>query len=379
MVPVRWRRADTSPAGRVAPVEIFFDVVFVLTLLQLTQILEADLSLAAFGRVALIFAVLWFMYTGYAWLTNQVPPRLPYQKVLLLAGMAGFLLTAVGLPDAVTGTAVFFGLGYLLVACVHFALFAQFDIRFAVLLAPYNLGSALLILAAGFVGSSWAYLLWGLAFLLQTVVPYLLPRWSWVGRAGLFHLNAEHFVERHNLLVIVALGESVVAIGLGLRGAHLTAGTAVAVLLALAVPAAMWWTYFSNTSAASRVLAAAEPGLRTRLAAPVYIFAHVLLLLGIVVTAAGIHDTVAHPGAAVEPATAVALSGGVALFLGGIAVGLRVLSVGSWRNRLTAAVATLATIPVGTAGSAALHLCAVIGVLLAMLAADHRRAARRPA
>ncbi|MGC5022383.1 low temperature requirement protein A [Micromonospora sp. DT47] len=111
----RWRDASGAPADRVTPVEVFFDVVFVFTLTQLTRILEADLSLAGFGRVLLLFGILWWMFDGYVWLANHVPPRLPAQKLLLFVGMAGFLIAAVGVPRAFAGSGVVFGAGYLVV------------------------------------------------------------------------------------------------------------------------------------------------------------------------------------------------------------------------------------------------------------------------
>ena len=163
-----------------------------------------------------MFGALWYMYGGYAWLTNHVPPRRPAQKLLLFAGMAGFFIAALGIPHAFEGTGALLGAGYLVVVCVHLILFTQADALQGVLwLAPYNLGGALLILAAGFVHGPAVYLLWIAGYLLMTVAPYLVPQYSWVGSARAFHVAAEHFVERHGLLVMIALGESVIAIGMG--------------------------------------------------------------------------------------------------------------------------------------------------------------------
>ncbi|MDQ3949487.1 MAG: low temperature requirement protein A, partial [Gemmatimonadota bacterium] len=158
MTPLRWRDARPAPAGPVTPVELFFDVVFVFTLTQLTRMLERDLSLAGAGRILLLFGVLWWMYGGYAWLTNHVPPQQTSQKLLLFAGMAGFLVAAVGIPHAFDRTGVVFGLGYLVVICVHLLLFTQSDALAGVRrLAPFNLTSAVLILIAGFVDGPAVY------------------------------------------------------------------------------------------------------------------------------------------------------------------------------------------------------------------------------
>jgi len=370
---MRWQAAP-APAGPVTPVELFFDMVFVFTLTQLTSLLEKDLSLAGVGRILLLFGVLWWMYGGYAWLTNHVPPRRVSQKLLLFAGMAGFLVAAVGMPRAFDGTGVVFGLGYLVVICVHLLLFTQSDAVAGVLrLAPFNVGAALLILAAGFVEGPAVYALWIAAFVLMAVIPYLIPRYSWVGGAAAFHVAAEHFVERHGLLVLVALGESVVAIGMGVDAEHLTAATIGAIILALVLPGELFWTYFSDARAAEHALAGTEIGARSLLSTRAYFFAHIPLLLGIVVTAAGIHSAIAHPGEPVEWRSASALGGGVALFLLGYADFQRAMGIGSPRSRIVAAAAVLATIPIGAKASAGIHLASVVAILAAMLVIDPSR------
>jgi low temperature requirement protein LtrA len=375
MARFRWRVTTTGPVGPVTPVELFFDVVFVFTITQLTRVFEKDLTLAGAGRVLLIFSVLWWMYSGYAWLTNHVPPRRVSQKLLLFAGMAGFVLAAVGIPHVFDGTGILFGAGYLVVICVHLLLFTQSDALAGVLrLAPFNLASALLVFAAGFVHGPAVYAIWVGAFVVMTIAPYLVPGCSWVGRASAFHLSAEHFVERHGLLVIVALGESVVAIGMGVDAEHLTPGVLGAIVLALALPAGLWWTYFTDTTAAEHAMAEADPGTRSRLAVRAYIFAHIPVLLGIVAAAAGIHGAIAHPGDPAHLPSASALAGGVALFLLGIAEVRRCLGIGSPLSRVAAAVAALATIPMGTLVHAGLQLAAVAAVVAAMLIIEARRA-----
>lgn len=371
-----WHNSATAPAGPVTPVELFFDMVFVFTLTQLTSMLERELSLATVGRILLLFGILWWMYGGYAWLTNHVPPRRVSQKLLLFAGMAGFLIAAMGMPRAFEGTGVVFGLGYLVVICVHLLLFTQSDALAGVLrLAPFNVGSALLILAAGFFDGPAVYALWVAAFVLMAVVPYLIPRYSWVGVASSFHVSAEHFVERHGLLVLVALGESVVAIGMGVDVEHLTAATIGAIVLALVLPGELFWTYFSDSRAAEHALAGADGGARSLLSTRAYFFAHIPLLLGIVIAAAGIHGAIAHPGEPVEWRSASALAGGVALFLVGYADFRRAMAIGSPWNRLATALVVLATIPIGAKASAGIHLALVVAILAAMLALDSRTGA----
>ena len=373
MTPMRWRDPDASPVGPVTPVEVFFDIVFVYTLTQLTHTLEPHLSLAAVGRVVLLFGVLWWMYGGYAWLTNHVPPRRTSQKLLLFLGMAGFLIAAVGIPHVFDGTGVIFGIGYLIVICVHLLLFSQSDALAGVVrLAPYNLGAALLILAAGFTTGPRAYALWIAGFVLMAVIPYFIPRYSWVGAARAFHVAPAHFVERHGVLVIIALGESVIAIGAGVDAEHLTAGTVWMMVLALALPAAMWWTYFVDTTAAEHAMATADVEQRSLMSTRTYFFAHIPVMLGIIIAAAGLHAAVAHPG---EPSTwpaASAMAGGVALFLLGVAGSEKSLSIGRPARRAVGAGLLLATIPVGPVVNARIQLMLVLLVLVGMLVSEAR-------
>ncbi|MFC5924570.1 low temperature requirement protein A [Micromonospora vulcania] len=368
---------DTSPAERVTPIEVFFDVVFVLTITQLTGILEEHLSWANFGRAVLIFALLWYLYTGYAWLTNHVPPRQTTTKLFLLAGMAGFLLTAVALPDALADTGLIFAIGYLVVVVVHLTLFLHSDVRAGVhRLAPYNLGAALLVLtAAAFTGPA-VPALWAAAVITQAALPYLFPRHSWIGIADTFHPRPAHFVERHGLIVIVALGESVVATGMSVPTDHLTAGTASAIVLALALPAALWWTYFTDLRPAQTALNNAAPAARSRRSEGAYVLPHFLLLLGVIATVAGVHAAVAHPGQPAHPGAALALSGGVALFLTGVTATRRALRLPIPRSRLPAALAVLATIAVGVTLPATVQLVTVTVVLVLMLLTDARHADR---
>lgn len=368
----RWRDAHRASADRVTTVEVFFDVVFVFTLTQLTRILEADLSLAGVGRILLLFGILWWMFDGYVWLPNQVPPQVPVQKLLLFAAMAGFLIAAVGMPHAFGETGVVFAVGYLVVISVHLLLFTQADVGRALgWLAAYNLSSALLVLAGGFAHGTARYMLWFAALALQMVIPYLVPRLSWMGLVSSFRIVPEHLVERHGLLVIIALGESVVAIGMGVDVEHLTAGTVAVVVLALALPAALWWTYFTDTRATEARLVAAEPGPRVRLALRTG-FAHIPLMLGVVITAAGIHAAVAHPGDPSSWQAALALAGGVVVFLAGITEIRHSLHTVPVRSRLVTAVAVLATMPIGAVVNAGLHLAAVVAVVVAMLWVDRR-------
>jgi low temperature requirement protein LtrA len=149
--------------------------------------------------------------------------------------------------------------------------------------------------------------------------------------------------------------------------AHLTGGTIGVIILALALPGALWWTYFTDYHAAEHALAGADTEARSLLAIQAYYFAHISVLLGIVGAAAGIHAAIAHPDRPAEWPVSTALAGGVALFLMGIAYFRRCMSIGSPSTRIAAAVAVLASIPIGAMASARLHLASVFGLVLIML------------
>ncbi|MFC3502851.1 low temperature requirement protein A [Micromonospora krabiensis] len=362
---------DPETPGRATPVEIFFDVVFVLTVTQLVRLLDEELDGTNVGHTVLIFGLLWYLYTGYVWLTNHVPPHGPARKLLLFGGMAGYLLTATAIPDALDGTGLLFGLGYLLVVAVHLTLFHRSSARAGVRrLAPYNLGAAVLILTAGLLDGPAVPALWGAAVFTQTVLPYLLPGHSWLGAAASFHITPAHFVERHGLLVIIALGEVVVTIGMGTPLTQLGPGTAAALVMALALPAALWWTYFTDAPAAETSLDHAVPATRSRYASRVYILDHFLLLLGVIATATGMHAVVAHPTEPTGWPKAFALCGGVALFLLAVADARRVLRTGPVRGRLVTAALVLASAPLGALLDAALLLAALIAILTGMRIRD---------
>ena len=196
----------------VSSLELFFDLVFVFTITQLTRVVAEDPTPRGVAKAMLIFGNLWWMYDGYVWLTNAAPPRGDRQRVLLLVGMAGFLVTALGIPDGAAQGGVVLGVGYLIVTLVHAGMLLGpmkgSIFRAMGYLGPANFVTALLILLAGFADGWVQWTLWTLAFVLHWTTPYLTT-------PQVVSLRARHFVERHGLIVLIALGESVVAVGIG--------------------------------------------------------------------------------------------------------------------------------------------------------------------
>src|SRR5256885_4175103 len=161
---------------RVSSLELFFDLGFVFTVTQLTSLLKGNVSIEAVIQVVLIFFVLFWMYGGYAWLTNQVPPTSTLPRLLLIAGMAAFLVCALSLPRAFLGSGVEFGISYLLVVLIHGAMYFGAYGRPALRFVPPNLVGALILIGAGFVGRPAAYALWLVPLGLQYIASALTRR-----------------------------------------------------------------------------------------------------------------------------------------------------------------------------------------------------------
>jgi low temperature requirement protein LtrA len=361
---------------RVSSLELFFDLVFVFTLTQLTALLADHLDIVTVLQVVLMFVVLFWLYSGYVWLTNQVPPERADRRLLLIAGMAAFLVCALAIPGAFSSDGVLFGMGYLSVVLIHGGLYARGFGPEAIRFVPFNVIAALGIIVAGVVATPLAYVFWLAAIPLQLVAARMSARSSGLG----LDFHASHFVERHGLLLLVALGESVVAIGIGTQGLVLDAGVVVVAVLGLAVAAGLWWAYFvGDEDAAEHALRSAPPSRRVRLAVDAYFYAFVPMLLGIIVLAAGVKLALKAPFAPLKLDAALALAGGVALFLAADALFRLVLRIGRPDLRLLAGLAAMATIVAGMFLASAVQLALLVLILVALLVieAEERRPARR--
>jgi low temperature requirement protein LtrA len=322
---------------RVTPLELFFDLVFVFALTQVTTLLSDDPTWRGLGRGLLALAVLWWAWSGYTWLTNTVDPDEDAVWGAMLVAMAAMFVAALVVPGAFGRHALLFGLAFLVVQVMHVALYGLAargdpDLLTAVLrLARTGLVSAALIVAAGFFHESLRPLLW----LAALAVGYL---GGLVGGTTGWRVAPAHFVERHGLIVIIALGESLVAIGLGARGTGLGAAVIVAAVLGLAVATFFWLAYFDFFAIRVQQLLVDRSGAaRIALARDAYTYLHLPLIAGIVLSAFGMKTTVAHVGRELDTVSALALCGGSALYLFAY-VALRVrLSRTFGRGRLVAA------------------------------------------
>jgi low temperature requirement protein LtrA len=343
---------------RVSTLELFFDLVFVFTITQLTAVLVHRQDAKGVLQVVLMLGVIWWMYGGYAWLTNAVPPDRASRRLLLLGGMGSYLVLALSVPQAFSGAGLSFGLAYVVVVAVHIGLFSRSTsatVTQAIAgLAPYNGIAALMVLAGGIAGGTAQYVLWALAGIFE----WLTPR---VNEPSGFEIGPAHFVERHGLVVIVAIGESVVAVGIGAAELPINLELVAVALLGLTLTACLWWTYFGgDDSRAEIALSSAAPRPRALMALEAFGYGHLPILLGIIGIAATLRRTIGHASAHLALEPALSLSCGVALFLLGDVVMRHTLGIGRSRWRTMAALLVLVTIPLGTEVAAVVQLGALV-------------------
>jgi low temperature requirement protein LtrA len=350
---------------RVTPLELFFDLVFVLALTQCTTLIAGAPTWEGLLKGLLVLGMLWWSWVGYAWLTSVVDPEEGAVRLVMFAAMAAFLVAALCVPGAFGSEALLFAFAYAAVRAAHIVLFmlASRDdpaLRHSVIgLAGSTAVGAGLLFAAAFSSGALQLGLWGLALALDMGGPYLFGADGW-------KLVPGHFAERHGAIVIIALGESIVAIGVGAR-ATISAGIVLAAVLGLVVAAALWWAYFDVVAiVAGRRLARAPEGReRNEIARDSYSYLHFPMVAGIALIAVGMKVTLAHVDAPLELVPAIALLGGAAVYLlAHVAFRLRNMHTLSGR-RLVCAIVLLALLPAG----AALPALATLGILAALLCA----------
>jgi low temperature requirement protein LtrA len=351
---------------RVSTLECFFDLVFVFAVTQLTSVLGREPNGFGLAKMALLLAVIWWMYGGYAWLTNVVAPVTPSRRALLGVGMAGFLVMALAVPTAFDGGGLAFGIGYLIVNCVHAGLFLTSPSARPGMarVATGNIVNAAVLLVAAFVPVPIRWALWVLVPIAQWGVPYLRG-------AAEIPLRPAHFVERHGLVLLIAFGESVAAIGAGIVAVRLSVGLILAAVLTLGVLLALWFSYFGGEDElAERRLLDADIGRRAMMALNAYGRSFYLLLAGIIVLAAGMRKAITHPWQAGHPVEALAIAGGVVVYLVGDLLLRRTLRLRPWLPRCVAAVLVAGSVAVGAGVSTIVQLVTIAVVLAGAFAVE---------
>jgi low temperature requirement protein LtrA len=352
---------------QVTPLELFFDLVFVFAITQVTGFVSADATWTRLIEGLAILAVLWFAWEAYVWLANSAASDEGAVRVVLLFAMGALLILSLAVPRAFGDDGLVFGVAYFVVRAAHicaYLIVARGDeqlrgvvLRLATTVLP---GAALLVVAGALDGTAQA-----LCWVGALAIDYggLMVR----GVTG-WRVAAKHFAERHGLIIIIALGESIVALGVGAGGLELDAGLITAALLGIAIAGAMWWAYFDLVAlVAERRLRTAPRDEQVRIARDSFTYLHLPMVAGIVVFALGVKKTLAHVDHELDTVPAVALCGGAALYFLALSAFKR-RNIGSFNYpRLVAASALIVLAPIATAIPALLAVGLVAAISVALV------------
>ena len=351
----------------VAPLELFFDLVFVLCFTQCTALMAAQPTWAGIGRGMLVLAVIWWAWVLYAWLTNVIEPEEGVVRIVMFLAMTGLLVVALSIPEAFGDRALAFALAYGIVRVANVALYLtatrdETGLRRSVVgFALSTLFAVALLVGASFLAGAVQATVWVLVVLLD---------WGAAAVLGDTRLRIvpAHFAERHNLVIILALGESVVALGAG-ADVDFSAAVLTAAALGIWLAAALWWLYFDVVALVTerRLLRASEGRARTAMARDTYSYLHFPMVAGIVLAALGLEETLHHVEDPLDAVHAFALLGGTAIYLAAhVAIRLRnarTINV----ERLALSLLLLAAIPLAVHIDALATLAALVVVLWLMI------------
>jgi low temperature requirement protein LtrA len=370
--------SDSQPERehRVTPLELFFDLVFVFAFTQVTSFLSHNPTWGGLLRGLLLLGALWWAWSGYAWLTNTLDPEEGAVRLAVFAAVAAMLVMSLAAPRAFGSDGVIFGVAYLIVRGFHFVLFALAGradsglLRAAVTTLPGSTVAPALLIVAGTLDGAAQLALWGAALAILYFVPL-------IGHMRGFRVSPAHFVERFGLIIIIALGESIVAIGVGAAGIPLDAGVIGAALLGITVAASLWWSYFDWTVFVSQArLVEAAGARRAAFARDAFSYLHLPMVAGIVLFAFGLKTSLPQVTGSLPTVPAFGLFGGIALYLlAHVALRLRI-GGGLGRGRPVAAVLLLGLWPVAGEVSAVSALGIVAAVCVSLISYEflaHRR------
>jgi low temperature requirement protein LtrA len=356
----------------VTPLELFFDLVFVLALTQCTALMAAEPTWEGLAKGLLVLGVLWWSWVGYAWLTSVLDPEEDAVRLTIFVAMAALLVVGLCVPEAFGDAGLIFAGAYAVVRVAHIALFllaSRDDPLFRKSVVGLAISTTIgvgLLAGAAFADGALQGALWTAALLLDMGGPYFFGAEGW-------KLVPHHFCERHGLIVIIALGESIVAIGVGAQE-HVDLGIVVAAAIGMAIAAAQWWLYFDVVYlVAARRLAGAEVGReQNEMARDSYSYLHFPMVAGIVLVALGMKKTLGHVEDPLKLVPAAALLGGTAIYLlSHVAFRYRHIQSINTR-RLGLAVALVAFVPVAIE-IPALATIAILAAALVILILEETR------
>jgi low temperature requirement protein LtrA len=370
---------------RVSPLELFFDLVFVFAITQVTGLVSRNPTWTGVAEGVIVLALLWWAWTAYAWLTGTVDPEDGVIRLAIFGAMGTMLIASLAVPHAFGDDALLFVAAYVAVRLAHIGLYVLVgrgdrELLGAIGRLGYGAAPAAgLLIVGALVGGDAQIAIWAVAIVVDSLGAF-------IGGARGWHLAAGHFAERHGLIILIALGESVVALGAGTLGVPLDAGIIAAAVLGLAVACAMWWAYFDVVAlAAERRLRRAEGSEALAIARDSYSYLHLPMVTGIIFFSVGVKKTLAHVGDPLHTVPAVALCGGVALYL--LAhVAFRLRNMHTWSvRRVVCAGILIALIPFAVELPALVTLALVAAISAGLIAyeairyADARERLRRAA
>jgi low temperature requirement protein LtrA len=380
------RRTDGG-RGHATMLELFYDLVFVFAITQVTHLLLDQLDWAGAGQASLVLLVVWWSWNYTTWVTNELDPESVVTRLLLIGLMLASLLMAIAIPDAFRDKALLFAGSYvgMQIGRHTFLAFAAARPRTiererAGRILTWFALAGMFWISGAFVDGSARVTLWILALVVDYSAPLVLywvparPRLS----GATWEVGTEHFAERFQLFIIVALGESIVITGATTSELDLNRPTILAFGVAFLISASLWWLYFSVVARiVQQHLEVAQD--RTTVARDAYTYLHVVIVAGIILSAVGDELVIAHPTETLHGPELVAVVAGPALYLlAHVALRLRMTGTISVR-RLTAAVACVAVGFIGPHVSALFLSTLLLGVLIAVIAAEQLAAARRNA
>jgi low temperature requirement protein LtrA len=331
----------------VVPLELFFDLVFVFALTQITGLLASEPTWAGLGRGLAVIAAIWWAWVGYTWLGTAVDPEEGWVRFAFFAAIAAMFFVALATRDPFGRDAVLFAAAYLAVRAIHVGVFlavARHDAAFRrsiVSMVPSFIGGPILLIVAAYSSDPPRAALWAVALLIDFGGPLL-------GGADGWRMTPAHFTERHGLIVIIAIGESIVSVGVGIAEADLTAPRMWSALALISLTCALWWIYFDVVAiVGERTLSALRGREQNELARDSYSYLHLPMVCGIVLLALAAKSASGEPTKALSMVKSTALFGGVAMYLLALSL-FRLRNLGHINiQRIVAAAVLIAVIPVG--------------------------------
>ena len=354
------------------PLELFFDLVFVFAITQVVSLIVHDLTLAGVLRGALVLAIMWWAWTNWTWTTNVVDLEPRVIRVAVLASMLGVFGMAFAVPTAFDGDGDWLAFGYVLVRVIAAAVFVYGtrhdpdEMRAVVMYLPVSLSATAIVLVGGLVGGEALQWIWLGALSLEVIATVFAGQATW-------KIDAGHFAERHGLILIIALGEGIIAVGIALEEFQVDGSLALQLAVGLAGVCAMWWAYFDRLQEVmENALRQADPRETGHIARDVYSLLHYPMVTGIVLLAVALEEAFLHPN---DPMTDVV----AAIFATAIGLYLLAQAVAAWRCWRTylyeraigvAVIAGLVTVWEGAAKDVVLVSTAI---LIATLTAEYVR------